>query len=259
MNVKSSMGYFFYFFFSVFLLGFSDLTDHIFEFLQMISFTIYLNNQLPNYLEIFFIGLSYFQNNLFPSFGNDQANQNEKSLNYHTFYSHIILDQDPYDRIIDRTGASSSYMLNGFGLIFFSLLGWLLDFIINKIKKQKIKQLKNVFIVKINQSICLPHLFFICLQLVNYSQTDRFNSFSFFCSFLALIYHFYVLGIFAKISFEYSKFQSQNELLQKNFKYLYQEYNLEKQPTRIIPLIGIFDLAIKSLIIILTIVLYNMP
>ncbi len=68
------MGYFFYFFFALFLLGFSEITDFLFEFLQMISFTVYLNNNLPNYLEIFFIGLSYFQENLFPSMGNDETN-----------------------------------------------------------------------------------------------------------------------------------------------------------------------------------------
>ncbi len=132
------------------------------------------------------------------------ADQGDSSINYHSFYSHIIVDQDPYERILDRTGSSSSYILNGLALLCFSLLGWLLDLIVNKIKIEKLEKFKNLLIVKINQSICLPHLFFICLQLINYSQRDRFNSFSFFISFIALIYHLYILGAYTKISIEYS-------------------------------------------------------
>jgi hypothetical protein len=69
---------------------------------------------------------SCFQKILFFTIGSEYYD--ESSENNHSFFSHIVVDQVPYDRISDRTGYSSSYILNGLGLLCFSLLGWLLDY-----------------------------------------------------------------------------------------------------------------------------------
>jgi hypothetical protein len=84
------------------------------------------------------MGLSCFQLNILPIIIDDGADQDNSSINYHTFTSHIIIDQDPYDRIMDRTGYSSSYLLNGLILLSFSLLGWIIYYIFDKLNNEKI-------------------------------------------------------------------------------------------------------------------------
>ncbi len=93
------MGWFFYFFFALFLFGFSECTYQLFDFLQIISFLVYINCDLPSYLEIFLITLSYFQKSIFPSIGENYHESNDQGSAYNQYFSHIIIDQDPYDRI----------------------------------------------------------------------------------------------------------------------------------------------------------------
>ncbi len=119
------MGWFFYFFFLLYLLGFSECTNQLFDFLQIISFLVYINSDLPSYLEIFLITLTYFQKNIFPSIGAKYNESTDQGSAYHQYFSHIILDQNPNERITDRLGYSSSYILNGSGLLYFSLLSQL--------------------------------------------------------------------------------------------------------------------------------------
>jgi hypothetical protein len=116
------MGWFFYFFFALFILGLSECTHQLFDFLQIISFLVYINCDLPSFLEIFLIALNYFQKSIFPSIGENYKESNYDGPAYHEYFSHIIIDQNPYERIKDRLGYSSSYILNGLGLLYLSLL-----------------------------------------------------------------------------------------------------------------------------------------
>jgi hypothetical protein len=63
------MGGFFYFFIILMILGFSECSNKLLEFIQVVSYFIYIDCQLPDFLEIFYIALGYFQKNIFPSFG----------------------------------------------------------------------------------------------------------------------------------------------------------------------------------------------
>jgi hypothetical protein len=125
------MEWFFYFFFAFFLFGFSDCTFQLFEFLQIISFLVYIDCDLPNYLEILLISLSCFQKSIFPSIGEHYNDTSDQGPAYHQYFSHIVIDQNPKERIIDRLGYSSSFMLNGSGLLYFSLLSMLVFYCIS--------------------------------------------------------------------------------------------------------------------------------
>jgi hypothetical protein len=120
------MSWFFYFFFLLLLFRFSECTNKLFDFFQLISFLVYINSDLPSYLEIFLISLTIFQKNIFPSIGAKYNETTDEGSAYHRYFSHIILDQNPNERITDRLGYSSSYILNGSGLLYFSLLSQLI-------------------------------------------------------------------------------------------------------------------------------------
>jgi hypothetical protein len=128
------MSWFFYFFFLLLLLGFSECTTQLYEFLQIISFLVYINSDLPSYLEIFLISLNYFQKSIFPSIGENYYESTDQGSAYHQYFSHIILDQIPNERITDRLGYSSSYILNGTGLLYFSILSHILFYFVSKFK-----------------------------------------------------------------------------------------------------------------------------
>jgi hypothetical protein len=104
------------------LFGLSECTNQLFDFLQVLSFLVYINNDLPSYFEIFLISSTYFQNNVFPSIGEYYYESTDQGAAYHQYFSHIIIDQNPYEIISDRLGYSSSYIINGSGLLYFSLL-----------------------------------------------------------------------------------------------------------------------------------------
>ncbi len=93
------MGWFFYFFFALLLLGFSECTSQLYDFIQIISFLVYINTDLPSYLEIFLITLSYFQKSIIPSIGQHYYESTDDGPAYHQFFSHIIIDQNPHERI----------------------------------------------------------------------------------------------------------------------------------------------------------------
>jgi hypothetical protein len=63
------MGGFSYFFIVIMLLGFSESSNKLFEFIQLTSYFIYINSSFPDILEIFIIALNFFQKNVFPNFG----------------------------------------------------------------------------------------------------------------------------------------------------------------------------------------------
>ena len=60
-QAKESMGGFFYFFIILMILGFSECSNKLYEFIQLTSYFIYINSQMPDYLEIFYIALLFFQ------------------------------------------------------------------------------------------------------------------------------------------------------------------------------------------------------
>jgi hypothetical protein len=127
------MAWFFYLFYALFLIGLSESTNQFFDLLQIISFLVYINRDLPSYLEIFLISLFYFQKGIFPSIGDQYNEETDERPAYHQYYSNTIIDQNPYERISERLGITSSYLLNGLGLIYLSLLSHIAFFCISKI------------------------------------------------------------------------------------------------------------------------------
>jgi hypothetical protein len=99
------------------------------EIILLISFTLYINIQLPQDLEIFLIGIGFFQNNLFPNIGAAVIRGDDNNPPYHTWFGNIIIDQDPYSVIKDRSGLSSSYFMNGLGHFYMSLITLLIYFL----------------------------------------------------------------------------------------------------------------------------------
>jgi hypothetical protein len=63
------MGGFSYFFITIMIFGFSECSNKLFEFIQLTSYFIYINSSFPDTLEIFFLGLNFFQKNIIPNFG----------------------------------------------------------------------------------------------------------------------------------------------------------------------------------------------
>lgn len=124
------MSWFFYLFFALYLCGFSICTNQLFEFLLLLSFLVYIDSDLPSHLEISLIMLNCFQKSIFPSIGGKFTESSDNGSAYHQYFSHIIIDQTPYERIQDRLDYSSSYMLNGSGLLYFSLLSQLVFYCI---------------------------------------------------------------------------------------------------------------------------------
>ncbi len=187
------MGGFFYFFFILFLFGFSECSNKLFDFIQIISYLIYINGQLPYSLEIFYIALVYFQKNIFPNFGATYNEASQSSPSYQKYFNHIVIDQEPYQRIKDRIGLSSSYILNGMGLFYLSLIGWVIYGLLSKLNIRKLQGIKEKIIYNLNLSLCIPNMFYILLQTLNYSEMDRFNRFSFYFSIISIFYQLWML------------------------------------------------------------------
>ncbi len=108
----------------------SESTNQLFDFLQIISYLVYINSDLPSYLELILVPLFSFQKSIIPNIGDHYYDSSDEGPAYHQYFSHTIIDQNPYDRISERLGITSLYLLNGLGITLLSLLSLLVFFCI---------------------------------------------------------------------------------------------------------------------------------
>jgi hypothetical protein len=81
-------------------------------------------------LELILVSLFSFQKSIIPNISDHYYDSSDEEPAYHQYFSHTIIDKNPYERISERLGITSLYLLNGLGILLLNLLSFLVFYCI---------------------------------------------------------------------------------------------------------------------------------